>query len=71
MTDSHALQVLLDLVSRGKYDVSEDLVRACYEVERQFQFDRDRDVPMDRIRRIVEAEAVRQMGGSAAEGDPR
>lgn len=60
-TDDKAVQVLLELWAREKTEVSAALVRQCYEVEKAFQYDRDRDVPLDKIRRLVEAEVSRQL----------
>jgi len=60
-SDDKAIQVLLELLSREKSDVGATLVRQCYDVEKAFQYDRDRDVPLDKIRRLVEAEVTRQL----------
>jgi len=65
-SDDKAIQVLLELLSREKSDVGTTLVRQCYEVEKAFQYDRDRDVPLDKIRRLVEAEVTRQLEGENA-----
>jgi hypothetical protein len=73
-SDDKAIQVLLDLLSREKADVSTGLVRQCYEVEKAFQYDRDRDVPLDKIRRLVEAEVTRllesEKGSQERRGTP-
>jgi hypothetical protein len=68
MTEDQGLRVLLDLLAKGDYAVDEGLVRGCSDIQRQFQFDRDREVPMDHMRRLVEAEVVRQMGDTIAQG---
>jgi hypothetical protein len=60
-TDDKAMQVLLELLAREQSEVSAALVRQCYEVEKAFQYDRDRDVPLDKIRRLVETEVTRQL----------
>ncbi len=60
-TDDKAMQVLLELLTREKSDINSAIVRQCYEVEKAFQYDRDRDVPLDKIRRLVEAEVTRQL----------
>lgn len=60
-TDDQAMQVLLELLAREKSEVGVALVRQCYEVEKAFQYDRDRDVPLAKIRRLVEAEVTRQL----------
>jgi len=60
-TDDKAMQVLLELLAREKSEVSTALVRQCYEIEKAFQYDRDRDVPLDKIRRLVEMEVTRQL----------
>jgi len=65
-SDDKAIQVLLELLSREKSDVGAALVRQCYDVEKAFQYDRDRDVPLDKIRRLVEAEVTRQLDAENA-----
>lgn len=67
-TEDNALKVLLQVLHEEGYELSEAVVRQCYAVQKQFQFDRDREVPLDRKRRIVEAEVVRQMESSQVPG---
>jgi len=57
-----ALQVLLDLFHKGKYPFGEPLLRSTYEIEKQYQFDQDRDLPLDHLRRLVEAEVTAMLG---------
>jgi hypothetical protein len=54
-----ALDVLRELYRKEKHSFSEQCLQRCFEVQRQFQFDRDRDVPLEHMRRIVEAEVTR------------
>jgi hypothetical protein len=68
MSEDNGLDVLLDLLRDGSYAVPEALVAECYAVERQYQYDRDRDVPLNHLRRLVEAEASHQL---EAEGTQR
>lgn len=62
-TDS-ALEVLLKQYRSGKYEFSESFVKRCYEVQAQYQFDRDRALPVDHLRRLVEGEVDRILKSS-------
>lgn len=61
MSEDNGLDVLLQLLREGSYALSEELVRECYAVEKQYQHDRDREVPLNQLRRLVESEAARQL----------
>jgi hypothetical protein len=58
-SDDVAIEVLLSLLGKEKAEVSEALVRQCFEIQKAFQYDKDREVPLDRMRRLVEAEVAR------------
>ncbi len=59
MATDDALEVLLKQYKSSKYEFREVFLKQCYEVQRQYQFDRDRAVPVDHLRRLVEAEVDR------------
>ena len=61
MSEDNALRILHELLDSGEYRVDGGLVRQCYEIQKQFQFDRDREIPLDRVRRLVEAEVARDL----------
>lgn len=52
--NDHALDVLLDVRQKHAPDLDESLLRDSYEIEKQFQFDRDREVALVKLRRLVE-----------------
>lgn len=41
--DSDPLAVLLSIKNELQFDVDESLVRACYELQRDYQYDKDRN----------------------------
>ena len=59
MQTDNALSVLLEIYEKEVHEFSRDLLISCYETQRQYQFDRDRDVPMENMRRLIEAEVTR------------
>lgn len=70
MGRDNAVEALLECYRAGAYEFGEDFLLKCYDVERQFQYDPDRDVPVEHLRRLVEAEVTRLL---AADGhaEPR
>jgi len=68
MTEDNGLEVLLQLLRDGKYAIPEGLLRECYAVQKQYQHDRDREVPLNQLRRLVEAEAADQLASGKPEG---
>jgi hypothetical protein len=67
--DDNGLIVLLQLLREGNYALPEALVVECYTIEKQYQYDRDRDVPLNHLRRLVEAEAGRQLEAESTNGN--
>lgn len=67
MTEDNGLEVLLQLLRDGKYAITEGLLRECYAVQKQYQHDRDREVPLNQLRRLVEAEAADQLASRRLE----
>lgn len=49
-----ALEVLLEVRETAAPELDEVLLRECYAIQKRFQFDRDREVPLDATRRLVE-----------------
>lgn len=66
----NALEVLRHLLREGSFALPETLVEECYAVERQYQYDRDRVVPLNHLRRLVEAEAGRQLDTESTNRSP-
>lgn len=56
----HALEVLLAVRAQVAPELPEDLLRQCYEIQKQFQFDRDEQLPIVRTRRMVESLVERE-----------
>jgi hypothetical protein len=59
--DNNALKVLVELHGQDSSSVSLALLKECYTIQRNFQFDRDRDVPIEHMRRLVEAEVAARL----------
>lgn len=51
-----ALEILLGLRLEVAPDLSEDLIRACYFVQKNNQFTSDRSVPMAEMERLIDIE---------------
>lgn len=71
MSDDNALEVLLQLMRDERFSLSEDMVRECFAIQKKYQHDRDREVPLNQIRRLIETEAARQLGVEAQEENSR
>jgi hypothetical protein len=66
--EDHALAVLLEVRTRVAPDLPEDLLRQCYAIQKQFQFDRDEQLPVVHTRKLIEAHVEREAeraGGTA------
>jgi hypothetical protein len=50
----HALEVLLAVRAQVAPELPEALLRQCYAIQKQFQFDRDEQLPIVHTRRLVE-----------------
>lgn len=60
----HALEVLLAVRARIAPELPEELLRQCYAIQKQFQFDRDEQLPLVRTRRLVEGFVEREAEAS-------
>lgn len=56
----HGLDALLAVRAQIAPDLPEDLLRQCYGIQRQFQFDRDEQLPIVHTRRLVEGFVERE-----------
>jgi hypothetical protein len=56
----HALEVLLEVRSKVAPECPEELLRQCFKIQRQFQFDRDDELPLVHTRRLVEGFVERE-----------
>lgn len=52
-SESEALTVLREVFELIKPNIPWELVKSSYEIERQYQFDADREVAVSNLRRIV------------------
>jgi len=60
----HALEVLLAVRAQVAPELPEELLRQCYAIQKQFQFDRDEQLPIVRTRRLVENFVEREAAAS-------
>lgn len=58
--EDHALAVLLEVCEHIAPELPEDLLRQCYAVQKQFQFDRDEQLPLVHTRRLIEGYVERE-----------
>lgn len=65
--NDHALDVLLEVREKHASDLDEALLREAYEIEKQFQFDRDREVALVKLRRLVENAVERETAAGGGE----
>jgi hypothetical protein len=54
-----ALEILIALREEVAPDLSEDLIRACYFVQRNNQFNSDPSVPVAEMEKLIDAEVER------------
>ena len=64
----NALEVLLRVRLEVAPELDETLLRECYAIQRRFQFDRDREIPLDAIRRLVERIVEQEIAAGAKAG---
>ena len=55
-----ALEILLALREEVAPDLSEDLLRACYHVQKNNQFTQDISVPVAEMEKLIDAEVEEQ-----------
>lgn len=60
-SDDHALEVLLTIHDEQQSEVSKDLLRRCYELQKKFQYERDRDKPLVMMQKLVETEVAKEL----------
>lgn len=61
MPEDHALTVL-EKIRKGAYpNLSQALLRQCYEIQKKHQYERDELVALQELQRLVESEIDRQM----------
>ena len=60
----HALEVLKRINDSMDETIPEDLVKNCYMVEKRFQYDSDRQLALNELRHLVEAEVERRLEDS-------
>ena len=56
----HALDVLLVVRAQIAPELPEELLMQCYAIQKQFQFDRDEQLPIVHTRRLVEGFVERE-----------
>jgi hypothetical protein len=62
-----ALNVLRSTHERLKLSLPWQLVEQAYSIERELQFEHDRDVPIDRLRKLVSVYVELEFGDSQVE----
>jgi hypothetical protein len=67
--EDRGYEILVEVARRVAPHLATDLIRAVYQIERQFLFDSDRDVPLSRIRQTVESAAQQISSVSSAGGN--
>jgi hypothetical protein len=58
--DDHGLAVLLAVRAEIAPELPEHLLRQCYAIQRQFQFDRDEQLPLVHTRKLIEGYVERE-----------
>ncbi|MCW8828094.1 MAG: hypothetical protein OQK94_03455 [Gammaproteobacteria bacterium] len=54
---SDPLQVLLDIKNKMSLDIDDELIKGCYEIQRDHQYDRDRDT-LKKMKALIEEQIV-------------
>jgi hypothetical protein len=52
----YGLSTLLGVLGSHRGEVSEELVRKCYEIQKKYQYEADRDTPLQIMMQLVEKE---------------
>lgn len=55
-----ALEILIELRSEVAPDLPEDLIRACYFVQKSNQFTSDRSLPMAEMEKLIDSAVEKQ-----------
>jgi hypothetical protein len=61
-TESDPLTVLLKIKSELQLSVDDDLIKACYEIQRYHQYDKDRDT-VKKMEAVIENEIAGNQDG--------
>lgn len=61
--ESDPLAVLLKLNSELRLDLDEGLIKECYEIQKEHQYDKDRDT-LTKIKAIVEERVQKEQGST-------
>ena len=61
--ESDPLAVLLKLNSELSLDLDEELIKECYEIQKEHQYDKDRDT-LTKIKAIVEERVHKEQGST-------
>lgn len=72
-SDDHAQTVLLDQLQELHPDIPRDLLLTCFRIEKEHQFDREMDVVLNQLRRVVNQALDNETGplSSTARGGRR
>ena len=55
MFDSnHVLELLLDIKGREGFEVDDELIKKCYELQKKYQFELNRDIVLRQMRELIE-----------------
>ena len=58
-----ALNVLLNIAKNSASNLPDDFLRAAYAIEVKYQFEKDREIPLNELKRLVEAYVVSNHNG--------
>lgn len=61
MAEVDILEILLKLKQERKRRVSDALIKACYEIEKQYQYDERRERPVRLIEKLVDDEVQKEL----------
>ena len=69
MKDDSALEILLDINADQASSLSEKLIRNCYRIQKEHQFDSDRGKTVSLIRKLVEDVVDEEIESQSAAGE--
>jgi hypothetical protein len=61
MAEDNALAILEKIRNANSPDLSQAVLRQCYEIQKQYQYESDPSLAMNDFQRLIENEIARQM----------
>jgi len=56
-----ALSVIKEIYQKKKSIVSFNLISKCYEIQKKYLFEKDRNIPMDKIKVLIATEVNKEV----------